>query len=594
MKELEYPFDGGSIQKKKRSLRRTLLEDGRPRINKKIALLAGSTANEIKDMLELFLLDSGIQPEFYLSEYDRWWQDAVFENKELDEFSPDIVFIHTTSRNITAFPDISADKAEADKLLDAELEKFNTAWEAIKRKYRCPIIQNNFELPYFRIMGNRDVFDRRGRVNFINRLNTAFAEHAEKNDGFYINDINYLSACYGLDKWSDPLYWYMYKYALCVPAIPEFAYNLASIIRSVYGKNRKALVLDLDNTLWGGVIGDDGPEGIEIGHETNLGQMYSEFQGYLKLVKNSGVMLTVCSKNEEENALAGLDHPSGTLRPEDFVMIVANWESKDRNVAAIAKGLNIGEDALVFVDDNPAERAIVAAQIPTAAVPDIGDPESYIRVLDRSRFFEITAFSDDDLKRNEMYRQNAERAAQQSKFSDYGEYLDSLEMVAVIDDFLPIYIPRITQLTNKSNQFNLTTRRFTEDEMRTVYGDDGYIRLYGSLSDKFGDNGIVSVVIGKQEGGRLDIILWLMSCRVLKREMEFAMLDRLVEEAKRRKVEEIRGHYFPTKKNAMVKGLYGSFGFERISCDADGNTEWRLLTDGYVPHSSHIRIERNE
>ncbi|MCH5324079.1 MAG: HAD-IIIC family phosphatase [Eubacterium sp.] len=594
MKELEYPFDAGYILKKKRSLRRALLADGRPRIAKKIAVLGGSTANEIVDMLELFLLDSGIQPTFYLSEYNRWWQDAVFDNPELEEFNPDIVFIHTSSRNITEFPSIGADKAAADALLNAELEKFSAAWSAIKSKYKCPIIQNNFELPYFRIMGNRDAYDHRGRVNFVNRLNTAFAAYAAENDGFYINDINYLSACWGLDEWSDPSYWHMYKYAMCVPAIPDFSFNVAAIIKSVFGKNKKSLVLDLDNTLWGGVVGDDGVEGIEIGQETHMGQVYSEFQKYLGLVRDSGVMLTVCSKNDEENALAGLNHPSGSLKPDDFIIIKANWENKDRNIADIAAGLNIGEDALVFVDDNPAERAIVAAQLPAVAVPDIGEPERYIKNLDRSRFFEITAFSGDDLKRNEMYKQNAARAAQQSKFADYGEYLDSLEMTAVIDDFLPIYIPRITQLTNKSNQFNLTTRRFTEDEMQAVFGDDSYIRLYGSLTDKFGDNGIVSVVIGKVDGDRLDVILWLMSCRVLKREMELAMLDELCARAQARGLKEIIGHYYPTPKNRMVKDLYQSFGFEQISCDDAGNTDWRLTLDGYARRSTHIKTERNE
>ena len=594
MKELDYPFDSALLLKKKRSLRRALISDGRPRIKKKIAVLGGSTANEIADMTELFLLNNGIEPEFYLSEYNRWWQDAVFGNEELDGFAPDIVFIHTSSRNIVEFPDIKKDPADADRLLSAELERFGTAWSGIKKRYACPIIQNNFEQPYFRIMGNRDFYDKRGRVNFVNRLNSAFAEYAESAEGFYINDINYLSACYGLDKWSDPSYWHMYKYALCVPAIPDFAYNLASIIKSVYGKNKKALALDLDNTLWGGVVGDDGVEGIEIGQETHMGQVYAEFQKYLGLVRDSGVLLTVCSKNDEENALAGLNHPSGSLRPDDFIIIKANWDNKDRNIAAIARELNIGEDAIVFIDDNPAERAIVSAQLPDVAVPEIGAPEDYIRRIDRSHFFETTAFSADDLKRGEMYKQNAARAAEQAQFTDYGEYLDSLEMTAVIDDFLPIYLARITQLTNKSNQFNLTTRRFTESEMKAVYEDDGYIRLYGSLDDKFGENGIVSVVIGKINGDTLDIILWLMSCRVLKREMEYAMLDSLVDRAKARGLKTLTGYYYPTPKNNMVRELYKDFGFELISRDEHNNTVWRLELDTYVPKTSHIKIERND
>ena len=380
---------------------------------------------------------------------------------------------------------------------------------------------------------------------------------------------------------------------MCVSAIPDFAFNLAGIIKSVFGKNKKSLVLDLDNTLWGGVVGDDGVDGIEIGQETHMGQVYSEFQKYLGLVKDTGVMLTVCSKNDEENAIAGLNHPEGSLRPDDFIMIKANWENKDRNIVSIAEGLNIGLDALVFLDDNPAERAIVSAQLPMVAVPELERPEDYIKTVDRSHFFEITSFSGDDLKRNEMYKKNAERAALQSQFSDYGEYLASLEMNAVIDDFLPVYLQRITQLTNKSNQFNLTTRRFTTAEMEAVFADNSYIRLYGKLADKFGDNGIVSVVIGKINGDTLDIILWLMSCRVLKRDMELAMLDALCERAKERGLKTLTGYYYPTAKNKMVKDLYQSFGFTQVSFDEDGNTVWTLPLDGYTCKNKYINVERN-
>ena len=426
MKELEYPFDSGYLLKKKRSIKRQLLSDGSVRIKKKIAVLGGSTTNDIINMLELFLLNYGIEPTFYESEYNRYWQDAVFGNEELDSFSPDLIFVHTSNRNILKYPAITDSKEQTDALFSEQMKYFETMWEKIAERYHCPVIQNNFEQPYFRLMGNRDAFDCRGRVNFINRLNTAFADYAASHESFYINDINYVSACYGLDKWSEPSYWHLYKYAMCVPAIPDFAFNLAAIIKSVFGKNKKALVLDLDNTLWGGVVGDDGVDGIEIGQETHMGQVYAEFQKYLGLVKDTGVMLTVCSKNDEENALAGLNHPEGSLKPDDFIMIKANWDNKDRNIEAIATGLNIGQDALVFLDDNPAERAIVSAQLPTVAVPEMERPEDYIRVVDRSRFFEITAFSSDDLKRNEMYKENAVRAAQQAQFTDYGEYLHTL------------------------------------------------------------------------------------------------------------------------------------------------------------------------
>ena len=593
MVELEYPFDAAYIMKKRKSIKKSLLADGSARIKKNIAFLGGSTTDHIVNMTELFLLNNGIEPSFYQSEYAQYWQDAMFPPEELTEFKPDIIVVHTTNRNITAYPQITDSRETVDKLLDSEFERFVKMWDALKSRFNCPIIQNNFELPLFRLMGNKDSSDYRGRERFIARLNEKFSDYADKTPNFYINDINFISASYGLAKWSDPLYWNMYKYALCFDAIPELAFNTSNIIKSVFGKNKKALALDLDNTLWGGVVGDDGVEHIQIGQETGVAQSYYEFQSYLKAQSALGVMLTVCSKNDEENAIAGLNHPEGVLKPDDFVLIKANWENKDRNIAETASTLNILPDSIVFVDDNPAERAIVTSQLSGVCAPVMDSVENYIRTLDRSGFFEVTNFSEDDLKRNDMYKANAERAAQQAAFENYSDYLLSLEMDATIDDFIPMYIQRITQLSNKSNQFNVTTKRYTTAEMEAVFASDEYIRLYGKLIDKFGDNGVVSVVIGKKNGKVLDMELWLMSCRVLKREMEFAMLDRLVERCKAAGIETIRGYYYPTAKNKMVKELYGTFGFEKIEEDEQGNTVWELPVAGYEQKCHVINVHGN-
>ena len=593
MFELEYPFDSAYIMKKRKSIRKTLLSDVTDRLKKNIAVLGGSTTNDIVSIMELFLLNMGIEPTFYQSEYAQYWQDAMFPGEELESFKPDIVFIHTTNRNITAFPNVS-DKPEAvDELLEKEFERYRQMWESVRLRFKCPIIQNNFEMPLYRLMGNKDCSDYRGRENFISRLNMKFYEYSSQVGNFYINDINYMSASYGLKEWSNPLYWNMYKYALCFGAIPEFAFNTANIVKSVFGKNKKALALDLDNTLWGGVVGDDGVEHIQIGQETGVAQSYYEFQNYIKAHKDLGVMLTVCSKNDEENALAGLNHPEGVLKPDDFIVIKANWENKDRNIANTAAELNILPESIVFVDDNPAEREIVKAQLNGVKAPTMDGVENYIQTLDRSGFFEVTTFSEDDLKRNEMYRANARRAAQQATFENYEDYLLSLEMNAVIDDFIPMYIQRITQLSNKSNQFNVTTKRYTTAEMEEVFASDEYIRLYGKLTDKFGDNGVVSVVIGKKDGNVLNVELWLMSCRVLKRDMELAMLDTLVEKCREQGVTTIKGYYYPTAKNGMVRELYKFFGFEKISEDEEGNTVWQMNAADYAKRNNVIKVHGN-
>lgn len=587
---LTYPFDANLILKKKRRIRKELKENGKF-IQKSIAILGGSTTSEIKDMLELFLLNYGIEPRFYESEYGQFWQDAMFGNPELNDFTPDLIYIHTSNRNILSYPTLVNSMSEVDELLEAEYQRFVSMWEKLEATYQCPIIQNNFEMPGYRLLGNKDASDIHGRMNFLTRLNLRFYEYAQIHEHFYINDINYLSASYGLEKWSDPLFWHMYKYSLCLPAVPYLAFNIANIIKSIYGKNKKALVLDLDNTLWGGVVGDDGVEGIEIGHETSMGQVYSEFQEYLKELKDMGIMLNVDSKNDMENAIAGLKHPEGTLRPEDFIVIKANWESKDRNFAEISQELNILPESMVFIDDNPAEREIVRAQIPEAVVPEIGKVEDYIRVIDRSGFFEVTNFSEEDFKRNAMYQENIKRRALQHSFADYEEYLKSLEMKAVIRDFDKIYLSRIAQLTNKSNQFNLTTKRFQEAEIESIVHKQEYIRLYGKLSDKFGDNGVITVVLGRQEDAVLHIELWLMSCRVLKRGMEDAVLDELVKRAKERGICTLKGYYYKTSKNAMVQDFYRNFGFEKIAENEDGDSEWMLDISGYRNRNTVIQVE---
>lgn len=593
MKELRFPFDGKYILRCRRKLKKQLLSDGTARIKKKIAVLGGSTVNDVVSALELFLLNFGIEPEFYLSEYNKYYEDAVFGSPELESFAPDIIYIHTTSRNITMLPESPSESPEQiEKRLEEQFTHFKEVWIKLMERFACPIIQNNFELPLCRQSGSYDGWGYCGKSAFINRLNVLFSDYARRNNGFYINDINYLSACVGLEKWHDSESWFLYKYAMSTEVIPDLAYSIACIVKSVYGKNKKVIDLDLDNTLWGGVIGDDGQEGIEIGQETALGQSYSEFQSFVKGYKNYGVLLAVCSKNDEENALLGLNHPESVLKSDDFVSIKANWESKDHNIEQTADELNLLPESFVFVDDNPAECAIVESQLPAVSVVNLTTVDEAMYTLSRSGFFEVTSISSDDLKRNKMYAENAKRTAQQKSFANYEEYLLSLDMNAVIEDFKPVYLQRITQLTNKSNQFNLTTKRYTNKEIETICASQSHIRLYGRLTDKFGDNGIVSVIIGECRGNELHIDLWLMSCRVLKRDMELAMLDELVSICQSRKISRIIGYYYKTPKNNMVSELYGIFGFESVSKSENGDSVWSLDINKYKKKNKVIKVNK--
>ncbi len=587
---LTYPFDARRLLRRKIALRRELLAEGGPFVELKIAVLGGSTTNEVVDQMELFLLDKGIKPTFYQSEYGQFYEDAVFGCPQLEAFAPDIVYIHTNWRNIRAFPTTSSTREEAEDILQGEFARFRTVWEGLAR-FHCPVIQNNFDRPNYRLLGNKDISDYRGRSRMIARLNDLLADYADRHEGFFLNDIDYLAAAFGLHEWSNPLYWNLYKYFLSLEAIPSLAKSVSDIIGSIYGKNKKALCLDLDNTLWGGVVGDDGVEGIAVGPELPMGQIYREFQAYLKDLKSIGVLLTINSKNDEENALAGLNHPDGVLHPDDFVVIKANWENKDSNLAQIAKELNLGADSFVFADDNPAEREILRRSGLGAAVPEMTQVEDYIRVLDGGGYFEVTTLSSDDLARSQMYKENARRRQLEQSVGNYDEFLRSLEMKATIRPFEEFYLPRIAQLTNKSNQFNLTTLRCSEGDIARMASDPATLTLYGKLEDKFGDNGVVSVVAGEIAGEELHIRLWLMSCRVLKRGMEDAMLDALAADAAARGVKTLVGYYYPTAKNAMVKDFYARMGFTLREENERGSV-WQLALDGYAPKNPHMEILR--
>jgi FkbH-like protein len=583
---LKYPFDSNLLLKKQKSILKELKQKD-IKLTKKIAILGGSTTASIKDILELFLLKYDIKPEFYESEYAMYWQDAMFGEK-LQSFSPDIIFIHTSFRNITNLPTLKDSKEQICTKLTEQYNHFKTMWDKLLQLH-CPIIQNNFERPIYRLMQNRDISDIHGQSNFISRLNQKFYEFSQSHNNFYINDLDYLSANYGLEKWHDVSYWNMFKYACHMSAIPYISYSVSNIIKSIYGKNKKGFVLDLDNTLWGGIIGDDGVDGIAIGKETAIAETYTEFQNYIKTHKDLGIILNVSSKNEESNALLGLKHPDGILKADDFAIIKANWNDKATNIRQIAKILNIGLDSLVFIDDNPVERAIVRKEIPEIEVPEVNNAEEYIKIIDGGSYFETTIFTEEDLNKNKMYSENAKRTELEESFTNYNDFLLSLNMKATIKDFESIYIQRISQLTNKSNQFNLTTKRYSESDIEQIWKNSGYIRLYGKLQDKFGDNGVVSVIIGKKDNDILNMELWLMSCRVLKREMEFAMLDILIEEAKKNNIKTIKGYYYPTPKNAMVKEFYGVLGFTKIS-EENGSSIWKYDVEKHIKKCNVIKI----
>jgi FkbH-like protein len=584
-------LDIQDLIRKRRSLRREL--SSREGLHPlRIAVLGGATTNELVDLLELHLLDAGFRPAFYQSEYGQFYEQAVHGTADLQAFAPDLVYIHTSFRNVLAVPSLAATEEDLARAVEAEVERYRQIWSSLQFALGCQIIQNNFELPPYALLGNLDGVLPGGHTRFYLALNAVFAREAAANPRLTLQDVHTLSAQLGLAHWFDSERWFSYKLLLTVEANVRLARSLTSLVRALYGRSRKVLVLDLDNTIWGGVIGDDGVDGIQIGRETPMAEAFTAFQEYCLALRERGVLLAVCSKNNEDVALSGFAHPDSVLKRDHISAFRANWDPKPENILSLARELNLGPDSFVFADDNPAERAIVLAQVPGIAVPELGDnPANYVSILQAGRYFEPVSLSTDDLARAAQYSANAERVSTQAVFADYGEYLDSLKMTAEIARFRPVYLDRITQLTNKTNQFNLTTRRYTLAEMQSIAVDGNYIGLYGRLADRFGDNGLVSVVSGRRDGNELHLDLWLMSCRVLKRDMELAMLDVLVEEARQAGIETVVGTYIPTKKNAMVADFYSRVGFSQQSTNSGASVTYHLSVSDYNPQNTHIKIE---
>ena len=588
---LEYPLDVNIILRKKKSIKKyLLLQDDL--IEKNIVILGGSTTSEVKNILELFLLNNGIKANFYESEYNKFYEDALFGNDILDKFNPDIFYIHTSNQNIIKYPGYKESESEIATLLSNEMQRYKSIWSSLS-KFDCAIIQNNFDYTLDRSLGNLDSSDIHGKTYFINQLNSEFAKSSREIKNLYINDINYLSSYLGLKDWFDKSLWYQAKYALSLSAIPELAFSISKIINSIFGKAKKCLVLDLDNTCWGGVIGDDGLGGIHIGTETAVSETFTSFQKYAKELKQRGVTLAACSKNNFKNAKEGFEHPESILKFDDFTSFKANWNPKHQNIIEIAKEINIGIDSLIFIDDNPVERDIVFSQIPSVAVPNVGaDVIHFIEHIDRNGYFEPISLLADDINRNQFYEDNKKRAVEQSTFKSYDEFLVSLDMTADIKSFSSVYLDRIAQLTNKTNQFNLTTKRYTAGEIENIAASDNYIKIYGKLTDKYGDNGLIAITIGSIEEGQCHIDLWLMSCRVLKRDMEFAMLDEMARQCKEKGVSEIIGYYCKSDKNSMVSDLYEKFRFELIEKNTE-NTVWKLDISNYENKNKFIGVKND-
>ncbi|MEG1368207.1 MAG: HAD-IIIC family phosphatase [Hydrogenoanaerobacterium sp.] len=518
------------------------------------------------------------------TDYNQIDAQTMDDQSELYLFNPEYILIQMCSEKLfETFCNIPLNR-RCNFAVDVA-EKIKNTWSQICAKSKALIFQFNFVELNENIFGNYGNKTEASFLYQLRKLNVLLMDEAQQNKRVYLIDLSALQNQLGRTVLFDEKYYCAAKMPLSLASLPYVAKQVLDVINALRGKIKKCIVLDLDNTLWGGVIGDDGMSGIQIG-ELGAGHAFTELQFWIRELKRRGVILTVCSKNNEDTAKEPfIKHPEMVLRLEDISMFVANWEDKASNIRYIQQTLNLGMDSFVFLDDNPFERNMVRSLIPEITVPELPeDPAQYLSYLKSLNLFETTSFSEEDELRTKQYQSEIGRTTLQKQFESVNDYLISLEMKAEIKPFELFYYPRIAQLTQRSNQFNLRTIRYTESDIAALAENEQYITLYFTLQDKFGDHGLISVVIlEKQKDETLFINTWLMSCRVLKRGMEEFIVNKIIEKAKANGYYKIIGEYIKTPKNAMVEHLYDKMGFEPI-----GAGLYKIDTSQYVPMETYI------
>jgi FkbH-like protein len=560
----------------------------------RVAVLGGYDTSALAPLIELYLFGAGVPSTVFEAGYGVFRQAILDQDSSLYSFRPETVFIATGWRDVSHWPGIG-DPQQAGECCQRELEEWLRLWQTLHERAGCTIIQNNFDVPPWRILANHESRHPAGLSHFLMRLSLAIADQAPSY--VIIHDVDHLAALRGRLAWSDPRFYYYAKMPCASQYLADYAHSVASLIAAQKGRSRKCLVLDLDNTLWGGIVGEDGIAGIRLGQGDPEAEAFVDFQRYVKALGGRGVLLAVCSKNEDSTAREVFDrHPAMVLKLSDFACFMANWNDKAANLRVIATQLNIGLDSLVFVDDSPAEGDLIRRLLPEVAVPEMpDDPAKYVETLEKFRYFQVVSLAEEDLKRTQYYRADESRAAVASAAGSLEEFLTSLDMRARVAPVEEATIERCAQLINRSNQFNLTTRRTTAGEVRSRMKCQEWVTLTVSLSDRFGDNGLISVLMARVENGELLIDTWVMSCRVVKRTVESFLMNELRAVAEGLKMTSIRGEYIPTPKNILVRDHYQDMGFSKASVDAKGRAIWVIPTNGRsTPLKTFVQKEKRE
>jgi FkbH-like protein len=558
----------------------------------RLAVLGSSTLTHLLPAVRVAGLRRGIWIDTYENDYGQYLQELSDSDSELHAFRPTAILLALDAYHLTAGVTAAMDAQDADSALSEMQTRIGDAWRLAREAFRCPIIQQAILPVHLPLLGSNEHRLPGSRARVVTRLNAAIRAMAEQ-EGVDILAVDDRAASDGIGKWHDPALWHRSKQEVSPTAGPLYGDLVGRWLAAKQGRSFKCLVMDLDNTVWGGVIGDDGLEGIALGQGSPLGEAYTAFQEYARELSRRGVILAVCSKNDESNALEPFEkHPDMVLKRGDIASFVANWQNKADNLRAIAQELNIGLDALCFIDDNPFERNLVRQELPMVAVPEVSDdPTGYPVALAEGGYFEGLAVTEEDRERTSQYQGNKAREALKAAVTDLPSYLRGLEMQLIWKRFDKIGLQRIVQLINKSNQFNLTTRRYTDEDVVAMMADPHAFGLQLRLTDRFGDNGIIAVIIGRlRENKDLYIDTWLMSCRVLGRQVEPTTLNLIAKQAAGLGARRLIGEYIPTKKNGMVKDHYARLGFAVMEADPAGGSRNILDLADFAPAETFIHV----
>ena len=528
----------------------------------KIAILADSASQLLANAIKGYGFIGQLDYEIFEADYNQIDLQIFDPSSELYQFNPDYIFINRCSEKLLK-EFYKKDKATQSSFAEYVTDNTRNYYSTITSRLRSKVIINTFPEINDSVFGNFATKIQSSFVYQVRKTNVLLMDLCQQSKDMFICDLAGLQSELGYSFVFDPKVYINADMVYSIDFLPYIAKHITDIILSITGTFKKCLILDLDNTTWGGIIGDDGVEGIQVGY-LGIGKAFTELQLWAKQLKQRGILLAICSKNTESIAREPFQtHPDMVLRIEDIAVFVANWETKVDNIRHIQSILNIGFDSMVFVDDNPFEREMVRTGIPDITVPELPeDPAEYLIYLRSLNLFETASFTEEDEQRTKQYQEEAQRNILLQTFENESDFLANLQMESEVKPFNSFSIPRVAQLTQRSNQFNLRTIRYTEEDVKRLAADPSWFTMSMSLKDRFGDHGLIAVIILEKQETTFFIDSWIMSCRVLKRGMENFTLNTIVNLAKANGIDTVVGEYIPTKKNGIVRDHYQNLGFE--------------------------------